>query len=86
MDDSTTVLTIIPYRGIQYSDGIAGGTALKYAVKLPNWFTVSVCCRIISCNIKKVKKGGPVEVTVFLSPSKLCNSVIEYTVETIRVR
>jgi hypothetical protein len=25
-------------------------------------------------------------VTVFLSPSKLCNSVIEYTVETIRVR
>ena len=35
IDQPTIVLTIIPYNGIQYSAGIAGGECLKLAVKLP---------------------------------------------------
>ena len=32
---------IIPYNGIQYSDGIGGGSSLKFAVKVANFVTLS---------------------------------------------
>jgi hypothetical protein len=35
-------LTITPYNGIKYSDGIAGGRFSKLAAKLPNLVTVKI--------------------------------------------
>jgi hypothetical protein len=42
MDQPTTVLTLMPYNGIQYSGGIEGGAGLKLAVKVPNLLTSKV--------------------------------------------
>jgi len=36
IDQPIKVLIITPYIGIQYSEGIGGGTALNIALKLPN--------------------------------------------------
>jgi hypothetical protein len=36
------VAIIIPYNGVQYSGGSAGGSSLKFAVKVPNFVTLSV--------------------------------------------
>jgi hypothetical protein len=41
IDQPTIVGAIIPYNGIQYFEGIAGGSSLKFAVKVPNFVTLS---------------------------------------------
>jgi hypothetical protein len=42
IDHPTIELTITPYNGIKYSDGIGGGRFSKLAVKLPNLVTVKM--------------------------------------------
>jgi hypothetical protein len=61
LDQPTIVEAIIPYNGIQYFEGIAGGSSLKFAVKVPNFVTLSFAsglsgdlrCKNSKMNLKK---------------------------------
>jgi hypothetical protein len=61
---------IIPYNGIRYSDEIAGGSSLKFAVNVPNFVMLSFASGIsddLTPKKSAIESQGEVEREMLIS-------------------